>query len=58
MTDAAAGTAGAADLWDKAYAVFVGVPGGASGTVGQLESQGGGKANPRTPRQFDTRDSI
>merc|ERR1719331_3656515 len=43
LTDAAAGTAGAADLWDQAYAVFVGVTGGASGTVGQLESQGGGK---------------
>jgi len=43
MTDAAAGTAGAADLWDQAYAVFTGVNGGASGTVGQLESQGGGK---------------
>merc|ERR1719201_750534 len=43
LTDAAAGTAGAADTWDQAYAVFVGVPGGAAGTVGQLKSQGGDK---------------
>ena len=38
--------------------VFVGVPGGAAGTVGQLKSQGGGKANLRNPLQLDTMEGL
>ena len=37
---------------------FVGVPGGDSATVGQLDSQGGGKANLRSPLQFDTMEGL
>ena len=38
--------------------VFVGVPGGAAGTVGQLKSQGGGKANLRNPLHFSKKFST